>query len=415
MTRYISLGLLLTFLIVLGWALFEILSPFVLPLVLACVVSMLVQPLFLRCVRWCGQRKSWGAALCTVLLHGGVLVPLLAGTIIGGVQLSYWSAEMFSTEESLNFLNRVHQELDIPQQVARLQPYVAPDITPAELEAQIISNLRENFPKFLGIVGEQTLGVASSTLGLVGSLITLAICLGIFTMALYYFLAEGQEFLATAQLLIPLPRQHQDKLIREFAAVTRAVVIGTFAAAIVQGIATGLGFWVAGFPNIALITILASMAAVVPLAGTWIVWIPCVVWMAFTQENPWTAVIALSLYNLLVVGTLDNVVRTYILNSDVRLHPLLAFVSVLGGLQWLGLWGVFVGPVVAALMQSVIQIFHQELTALCAAEATLAHSQAAPENLAIPAQNPTAQQEPTTSRKSRTSSRSRRNARKRRR
>ena len=59
------------------------------------------------------------------------------------------------------------------------------------------------------------------------------------------------------------------------------------------------------------------------------------------------------------LGQCDS--RLYVLNSDVKLHPLLAFISVLGGLQWLGLWGVFIGPVVASCLHALIEIFNTEL------------------------------------------------------
>jgi hypothetical protein len=64
------------------------------------------------------------------------------------------------------------------------------------------------------------------------------------------------------------------------------------------------------------------------------------------------------------VGILDNVVRAYVLNSDTKLHPLLAFISVLGGLQVLGLWGVFIGPIVASCLHALVQIFNHELVEL---------------------------------------------------
>ena len=61
---------------------------------------------------------------------------------------------------------------------------------------------------------------------------------------------------------------------------------------------------------------------------------------------------------------LDNVVRTYVLNSNTKLHPLLAFISVLGGLQTMGLWGMFVGPIVASCLHALVKIFNHELTVL---------------------------------------------------
>src|SRR5690606_29339278 len=110
------------------------------------------------------------------------------------------------------------------------------------------------------------------------------------------------------------------------------------------------------------LTILATLSALIPLAGTSLVWVPCVLWLAW--QGQWMSVVLLSLYAIAIVGTLDNVVRTYVLNANVKLHPLLALISVLGGLQWIGLWGVFIGPIIASCLHALIEIFNTELREL---------------------------------------------------
>ena len=99
----------------------------------------------------------------------------------------------------------------------------------------------------------------------------------------------------------------------------------------------------------------------VPLLGSWLIWLPCAVWLMY--QGDWGSAIFLILIGTLVVGTMDNIIRTYVLQSDAKLHPLLAFVSVLGGLQVMGLWGVFIGPIVASCLHALIQIFNTELKA----------------------------------------------------
>jgi predicted PurR-regulated permease PerM len=85
------------------------------------------------------------------------------------------------------------------------------------------------------------------------------------------------------------------------------------------------------------------------------------VWLYLSGHT--LAAVLLALWGVLIVGGLDNVIRAYVLNSSVELHPVLAFVSVLGGLQALGLWGVFIGPVIASCLYAAAQIFNQELAA----------------------------------------------------
>jgi hypothetical protein len=95
--------------------------------------------------------------------------------------------------------------------------------------------------------------------------------------------------------------------------------------------------------------------------GTWLVWGPCALWLLW--NGYWIQATLLALYGVVIVGVLDNVVRTYMLNTDTKLHPLLALISVLGGLQAMGLWGMFIGPIVASCLHALVQIFNHELAA----------------------------------------------------
>jgi predicted PurR-regulated permease PerM len=100
----------------------------------------------------------------------------------------------------------------------------------------------------------------------------------------------------------------------------------------------------------------------VPLFGTWLVWGPCVIWLLL--HGIWLPALVFLVLGVAVIGTMDNVIRTYILQSDAQLHPLLAFVSVLGGVQVMGLWGVFIAPIVASILHALIVIFNTEISVL---------------------------------------------------
>ncbi len=183
-----------------------------------------------------------------------------------------------------------------------------------------------------------------------------------FAIALYYFLCDGPELLAAAENLIPVRIDYQRELMTRFDQVVRAVVLSTFLSALAQGLLTTIALGLAGFDHLLIFFVLASLAAMIPLAGTWIVWGPCAAWLAW-HEHSYGWAMFLVVFGIGVVGTVDNVIRTYILNSSAKLHPLLAFVSVLGGLQVMGLWGVFIAPVVAACLHALMQIFNAELRA----------------------------------------------------
>jgi predicted PurR-regulated permease PerM len=358
MARVVSLSVLTTLIVFLGITFYRVIAPFLLPLFLAGVVAILCQPLFRYFRRKTNDRVRLAAGLTTGTVMAAVLVPLLVGTFVASLQLFLLAQSSFVEGSWEDTAAKLRTELDIDNIVARLEPIVGHDIDADELQEQIQANLKV----LLTDLGKKSLGLAATTIGLFGSLISGVISAVMFVIGLYYFLADGPALLQASHGLIPVQVQYQKQLVSNFNAVVRAVVTATFLAAIVQGLVTALMLAVAGYPHFFITFIIATLAALIPLAGTWLVWGPCAIWSAW--QGNWGTATFLLLFGSIVVGMLDNVIRTYVLNSDAKLHPLLAFVSVLGGLQSMGLWGVFIGPIVASCLHALVQIFNTELQEL---------------------------------------------------
>ena len=228
---------------------------------------------------------------------------------------------------------------------------------------RFVATARENLDRtIVGVAGKTvggTLGLVGQTLGVaLGALVTL----GIFLFALYYFLKDGPRLIEAAESLIPVHADYQRELLTQFATVVRAVVLATFLAALAQGVLATIALGILGFDHLLLLLVAVVVASLIPVAGTTLVWFPCAV-ILLVQERYLGAAL-LTAWGAGVVGTVDNVVRTYVLNNDTKLHPLLALISVLGGLQVMGFWGVFVGPIVASCLHALVKIFNQELTEL---------------------------------------------------
>jgi predicted PurR-regulated permease PerM len=192
-----------------------------------------------------------------------------------------------------------------------------------------------------------------------GAVVSAIISFLMFVVAFYYMLADGPRLIEATEELIPVHIEYQRQLLTQFTNIIRAVLLATFVAAIGQGMATAIGLAVVGFGHFFVFAIVATLAALIPLAGTWMVWVPCAAWLGWNGH--WGKAIFLTIYGLAFVGMLDNVIRTYVLQSNAKLHPLLAFVSVLGGVQVMGLWGVFIGPMVACCLHALVKIFNTEL------------------------------------------------------
>lgn len=412
MTRYVSLLIIAVLILCLGATFFQVIAPFLMPLFLAAMACLLVQPILKYFMQRWPDRRPLAAAVTSVAFLTPIMLPLLAGILIGGYQLLNLAGDLRSsmpavqdvqaaipaTTQQARTLLAHEKDLVTRWVVDTTEEFLGPSVTSFDVEMLILDEEQVNrlneHPELLKAARENLIksefqrlrsglvslagGVAVRTLGVVGrsvgsafeatvdrTLSFIQACLAtllalvVFTMALFYFLADGPELVAAAQALIPVERSHQDELLRKFESSVRAVVLATFLAAIGQGIATALCLKLAGFDYFFVLLALCTFAALVPMAGTPLVWIPAVIWLGI--EGNWGAAVFVALFCLIVVGFLDNIIRTWVLKSDTSLHPLLAFISVLGGLQVMGLWGVFIGPIVACCLHSLIEIFNTEL------------------------------------------------------
>ncbi|MBS0205421.1 MAG: AI-2E family transporter [Planctomycetes bacterium] len=353
MSRYISLGVLLALILLLGSMFYRVISPFLLPLFLAAVLAVICQPLQKYFLRKTGGRTSWAAALTTATVTLMIVGPLTVGTFVAAMNL-YTLADQHLGGDWRNGLDVVWRQALMPalDKVAPFVPGGVSDERLLELKAELTENLKTLATQMAGT----TFSIASST---VGMFVSLAVAGGMFLTALYYFLADGPAILLAAEELIPLPVDHQRQLRERFASVVRAVVTATFAAAFAQGLATALALQVVGIQHFFIFLVVGSIASLIPLAGAWMVWGPCAAWLAL--QGHWGAAIGLTLWGLAVVGMLDNLVKMYVLQSEADLHPLIAFISVIGALQVMGLWGIFIGPIVASCLFALVQIFNVEL------------------------------------------------------
>lgn len=370
MVRMVSLGVLLALIVILGITFYQVLAPFLLPLFLAAVIAIVCQPLHRRVLRSTGPRPAVAAGITTGLIVCGLMLPLLVITVLAAGQLLQLTDQVTDQVVAQRGVANAAAAPEKAQQQAwkqamddvwkkTIDPALAwsDQFVPLKIDSESLKGqFEQNLRGLVKDVGERTFQIATST---VGWFVSLLIAFGMFLVALYYFLADGAGLLQATKRLIPVQTEHQQRLAEQFAKVVRAVVLATFLAAFVQGLATTLALQVCGLGHFVIFLALSTVAALIPLAGTWIIWGPCAVWLA--AQGHVGAAIGLALYGIVVVGLLDNVVRTYVLNTDAQLHPLLAFVSVLGALQVMGLWGVFIGPIVASCLYALLQIFNTEL------------------------------------------------------
>jgi predicted PurR-regulated permease PerM len=220
-----------------------------------------------------------------------------------------------------------------------------------------MEELRNNLKSAAGPV----LSLGGETLALAGKVI-----FGILIMiaALFFFLAEGSKMVEALIRVSPLEEQHIRELVAEFDRACRAIVSATLLSAVVQGLLAGIGFYFAGLRgSVAMLMLLTMVLSLVPFTGAAAVWIPTALYLYFYEGNL-VAAIGLALYGACIVSTSDNFIKPLVLSGQSNLHPLLALLSVIGGLQALGPIGIVVGPMAVVFLQTLLRLLQRELSSI---------------------------------------------------
>ncbi len=202
------------------------------------------------------------------------------------------------------------------------------------------------------------LSLGGATTSFLGRLVV-GICIMVISM--YFFLLDGPKMIETLKFLSPMDDAHEQELLDEFQKVSRAVVVATLLSAVVQGILAGLGYYFCGVGSVFLLMLLTTILALVPFVGAAAVWFPASLWLYFVDGRPGAAII-LFIYGAAIVSTADNVIKPFVLHGQSNLHPLLALLSVLGGVTALGPIGILVGPMIVVFLQTLLKILQRELT-----------------------------------------------------
>jgi predicted PurR-regulated permease PerM len=175
------------------------------------------------------------------------------------------------------------------------------------------------------------------------------------SVVLFFLLRDFEYFASSVRLISPLSDEQELLFVERFRAVTRATVLGNLATALVQGAISGLIFFFLGMPSPVLWGALTALLSLVPMVGTALVWVPWSIYL-FAIGSPVKAVIFL-IFQILIVGGVDNVLRPMLIEGKVKMHTLLVFFSILGGITYFGILGMFFGPLLFAIAMTLLEFY----------------------------------------------------------
>jgi predicted PurR-regulated permease PerM len=323
-----------------------ILRPFLDAILVGAIIVILTYPLYVRLRRRVRKR---GLAAGIMLL--GVTVLLVLPTLLIGLLLVAQANSLIENLQDANLQAKL-TSFDLPSHLAFLKRYFPSfDPTLLSLDRLILPVIREA-PGFIARHGAAWVG------GLAGLVVTLFLVL----LSAFYFYVAGPEILHELAVLSPLPRRYDRQLAGKLSAVIDATFRGQVMTSLAQGIATTVGLLIAGVPGALLWGAVASILSLLPMVGSAVVWVPATIYLAIEAsmgQQSWGWAIFLGLWGVLVISTIDNIVRPWVMRGKAELPAIPLLFAVLGGLQAFGFIGLVIGPLVFSLVKSVVDIYKE--------------------------------------------------------
>ncbi len=217
---------------------------------------------------------------------------------------------------------------------------------------------------------------AANSIGFAGNIVTAIAEFFFIIFTAYYLFRDNSRIRAAMSSALPLEGSQARRIFERTGEVIHASVNGIVIISVLCGILGGLAFGVLGLPAPALWGAVIMFFSMIPMLGSFVVWVPAAIYLAATGH--WTQAILLAVWGGLVIASVDNFLRPKLVSEKVNLHELFVFFSALGGLQVFGMLGIVLGPVVVAFTLSLLDALRQvdrpaEVTRL---EPTLVEKQA---------------------------------------
>jgi len=193
--------------------------------------------------------------------------------------------------------------------------------------------------------------LSSATKGTVGFFISLFIMF----YAMFYFLIHGPQTLRSLASLLPLSEEDRSEVMNRGLTVTRASLKGILIVGVIEGILVGLALWITGIEGPAFWGFVVFLLAAIPGLGASLIWLPAAAYLLFSGNTG--SGIGLLVWGVIGVGMVDYLIRPWVVGSDAKLPDLVILISIFGGIVSFGPVGIIIGPVIAALLDTILTIY----------------------------------------------------------
>lgn len=323
--------------------LFSLLEPFLRSFVWATIFVMVFYPVYSFLFRWTGKRSSLAAFFSTLLVMTFLALPgfFIAVNLGREIPKAYAFLSTAQWDEKSQWVMTQLKEFNLGNWLKDW------GIDSSQYEAVIqkqISGALESFSQtILAKFSEVFANVAR-----------FALDVALVCVALFFFFRDGARLALWTTEMLPLEKEHREKVTQTFSDTVTAVVRAIFLTALAQGVMSGLGFYVAGVPVPILLGLVAFVNSFIPFLGAASVWIPVSIWLLYNGQT--AAGMGLILWGG-VITVVDYVLKPWIIGNRAKLPLFWLFFTTLGGLKVYGILGIFLGPIILSMGMAFLAIY----------------------------------------------------------
>ncbi len=325
-----------TLILLLGYLVFRILSPFLSPLGWAGVLAVVFNPVHARIARRLGPSKA--AAVSTLAVALLLILPGLALAAAFARQAAQATSQLTDamTEERM-------------AEVGRLWTWIQ-NVTIGRVKLDLVSLAQQSAAAVAAWIAGQAGAIVRNVLLFIVNLF-------IALFALFFLFRDGPAFMQALRRILPVAEAQRERMIQQARDLINATVTSSFIVAAVQGCLGGVTFALLGVSASLFWGVLMAFCALLPV-GSGIVWLPMAIWFLATGQI--VQGIVLIGVGVGIIGLVDNFLRPLLLSGRSQLNGLLVFVSLVGGIAVFGLLGMVLGPVVVATAVGLLEAHSQE-------------------------------------------------------
>jgi len=321
---------------------FKLITPFISIIALALITVLLTKPFYDFLYKKLGRKKSLATGLSMIIVFLIFLVPILfiLNISIRQANVFYNEVQEFVKGNNVTYDTVIDKSNEILAKV----PFVDYSLTP--------NNVREVLKDRI----EPTVGfLFGNIVNVSGSLANIVLQVVIYFFLLAALYPTLPNLINYIKRISPLDNKIDDMYIRRVSAMATSMVKGTLVIAIVQGVISGILFFLAGVDYVVFWTFLMIFLSIIPL-GSGIVSVPVGVFLILTG-NVWQGIL-LIVSHYLIITNVDNFLRPYLVSKEAELHPVLILLGVFGGIKLFGAFGFIYGPAIMILLVTTLEVYN---------------------------------------------------------